>query len=315
MSHYLPNIILRNGHINTIYPTLFRKAIDVKFNRIRVVTPDDDFLDVDVLIKHKKKVAILCHGLEGSSASKYITGTASILHDSLFDIVALNYRGCSGVMNKQFRMYHSGATDDLETIINYFNDDYQEIYLVGFSLGGNLVLKYCGERSCVNSKIKSVVAISTPTDLKAGSLHLNKRSNIIYTKNFLISLKQKVRAKHRQFPDKIKIDLLDTVKTIYEFDDVYTGPVHGFKDADDYYYECSSGRFLDDIKIPGLIINAIDDPFLPLDFYPFEKVKRNKYLEMKTPKHGGHVGFVQMGKKYYWEEERIKDFLIENSEV
>jgi len=321
MGDYLPHRILRNGHINTVYPTFFRSAFDITFERMRIDTPDDDFLDLDILklnqtgVDKCKRVAILCHGLEGSSSSKYIIGTASILNDARWDVVAMNYRGCSGVINNQARMYHSGATYDLETVIKFFEEDYEEIHLVGYSLGGNLVLKYSGERNLKNSKIKSVVAISTPTNLKAGSLHLNKKSNFFYAKRFLQTLKQKVIAKHRQFPDLIELDYLKKVKTIYDFDDFYTGPFHGFNDADDYYSRCSSAQFLPTIKIPGLIINAVDDPFLPIDFYPFEEVEMNKNLMMLAPKYGGHVGFVQMGEKYYWEEEKIRDFLNEKSEV
>lgn len=313
-TEYEPTLFLKNGHINTIYASLCRPAHVLSFKREKLYTPDDDFLDLDTLFKNNRRLAILCHGLEGTSGSKYILATSSILSKNNWDIVAVNYRGCSGNINNQVRMYHSGATDDLELVVNLFKDAYREIHLVGFSLGGNLVLKYCGEADR-SQTIRSVVAISTPTNLKAGSLQLNKPSNLLYTKKFLATLKEKIRLKHAQYPEIYKVEKLNEIKTVYEFDDYYTAPIHGFKNADDYYQKCSSAQFIESIKNPGLIINALDDPFLPNAFYPFEEVRNNKLMSILSPKNGGHVGFVKFGKKYYWSEEQIKMFLEKNSEM
>ncbi len=219
-------------------------------------------------------------------------------------------------MNRQLRMYHSGATDDLATVIDQFLPVYDEVALVGFSLGGNLVLKYLGEQGASSySQIRAAVTISVPTNLEAGSLNIGKRSNFIYERKFLTSLFEKVSQKQNQYPDTEIFDDYKSIKTLYEFDDQITGPLHGYSDAKDYYTQCSSEHFIEKIKVPSLIINALDDPFLPEECYPHDRVEKNDLVEMVTPEHGGHVGFVQREKKYYWAEEMIAHFLNKKSET
>lgn len=311
---YKPSLLFKNGHFNTIYPSLLRKQRSLAFVRKKVITPDDDFLDVDFLQKGNRRIVILCHGLEGSSGSHYIIGTSGILSENGWDIAAINYRGCSGVMNKQLRMYHSGATDDLDTVISSLTSNYEEIALVGFSLGGNLVLKYCGERGTnLSTKIMACVGVSVPTDLHAGSLNISKRSNYIYEKKFMESLSLKVIAKHKQFPSSIDLSLLKGMKKLFDFDDKFTGPLHGFKNAIDYYTKCSSKSFLSNLALPTLIINALDDPFLPAECYPHIESENNRHIELLTPRNGGHVGFSGYRKKYYWNEIKITEFLNDKS--
>ena len=311
---YRPNIFFRNGHFNSIYPTLFRKKEDLSFNRFRLKTADNDFLDVDTIQNNNNKIAILCHGLEGSSNSHYIIGTAGLASSNRWDIAAINYRGCSGQMNLQRRLYHSGATDDLDVVVQYFAKEYREIALIGFSLGGNLVLKYCGERADnLSSSIRSVTGISVPCDLAAGSKHIGKPSNFIYEKKFLISLKEKVRLKEKQYPGIVDLELLKTVNKLYDFDDLFTAPLHGFIDAEDYYEQSNCKQFLSKIKIPGLIINALDDPFLPGSSYPYKESAKNRNITFIASRYGGHVGFVRPGKKYYWNEILTVDFITKQS--
>lgn len=314
--NYSPPYFLRNGHLNTIYPTLFRTNLILPYTRKRIPTPDDDFLDVDLLQNNNRKIAILCHGLEGSSQSKYIKGIAQLLHQNHWDILAMNYRTCGGEMNRQIRVYHSGATDDLQNVINSFVGDYDEISLVGFSLGGNLSLVYAGQRGeNIHSKIKAIAAVSVPTNLHDASLEILKKSNVIYHQKFLRSLRKKVKLKSAYFPEIFNDKKLERVKTLYDFDDIFTGPIGGFKDAKDYYKQCSSAQFIPEIRTPTLVINALDDPFLPDSCYPYEKVATNDYVEMLTPKYGGHVGFVQRKKPYYWSEESILAFLSKHVAV
>lgn len=309
-NEYQPSFLLKNGHFNTIYPTLFRKQQTPSFQRKRIDTPDDDFLDLDWLQNGNKRVAILCHGLEGSSSSKYIIGIANLLSQNNWDVVAMNYRSCSEEMNRQIRVYHSGATDDLQTVIDVVEKDYDEMALVGFSLGGNLSLVYTGQRGQhIHSKIKAVATASVPTNLLAGSLQILKKRNFIYHQKFLRSLREKVRIKSKDHPEVYNNEKLQRVKTLYDFDDIFTGPIGGFKDAKDYYTQCSSGQFIPKIKVPTLIINALDDPFLPKECYPYEEVQSNEYVTLLTPQYGGHVGFVQRGKEFYWSEEKILEFL------
>lgn len=307
---YAPSLLFRSGHLNTLYPSLFRKQIIPDYKRLQLETLDKDFLHVDMLKDNRNRIAVLCHGLEGSSTSNYIIGTGKLLAEQGWDIAAINYRGCSGVMNRQLRMYHSGATDDLDQVIQYLIGYYDEIALVGFSLGGNLVIKYCGERgSDLDSKIVACIAASVPLDLEAGSMHLGKSANWLYTMNFLKTLSQKVRAKHQQFPGKIDLRPMKHIKTVYDFDDAFTGPLHGFASAHDYYSQCSSKNFLNGLTIPTIIINALDDPFLPEECYP-ESYDLPSQVTAMTTKNGGHVGWVQSGKNY-WMEEIVGRFLGE----
>ena len=236
-------------------------------------------------------------------------GTASLLQRNDWDVAAYNYRFCTEDINLQLRMYHSGATDDLDTVVQHYKDHYDEIALVGFSLGGNLVLKYAGENGkSIDTKISKVIALSVPVDLGAGSINISKVHNYIYQKNFLTSLTKKIKAKHQQYPNDIDLSLLKKVKTLFDFDNIYTGPVHGFNDAWDYYTQCSSKQFIRDINIPCLIVNAQDDPFLPEECYPYQEAKDNKLVHLLVPKYGGHVGFVT-SREHYWDEEVINHFL------
>jgi predicted alpha/beta-fold hydrolase len=280
------------------------------FVRLRLNTPDDDFIDMDVLHGGYRKVAVLCHGLEGSSQSQYIQGTAGLLHANGFDIAAMNYRGCSGEANRQVRSYHSGATNDLQLVIHSVLPSYDEIYLIGFSLGGNLVLKYsCDLVYPLHDKIKRVVSVSVPIDLKGASKELLKFKNKLYAYNFLQTLKAKTKQKHRQFPDKINIDLLERVKTVWDFDEYFTSRLHDFDGAEDYYDKCNSKQFLFNCQLPTLIINAEDDPFLSKSCFPIELATRHEHLHLLMPRYGGHVGFVHYRAEHYWNEWEILHFL------
>ena len=271
---------------------------------------------MDRLSCQSRRLAILCHGLEGSSQSKYIIGTGNLLLNNGWDIAAINYRGCSGVINHNPRLYHSGATDDIHEVVSQLGDAYDEIALVGFSLGGNLVLKYAGEGVYPTAKkILCVVAISVPVDLEAGSKQISKKSNLIYEKKFLKSLHLKVKDKSSQYPDLIDPSSMKSVRTIFDFDDVYTSKLHGFKDAKDYYNKSSSKQFLSTIKTPTLIINALDDPFLPKQCYPQNEANQNKWITLLTPKFGGHVGFVSTASPFYWEEDVINQYLSQASSI
>ncbi len=312
-SDYKPNVLFRNGHINTIYASVFRKLEASSFTRKRIETQDDDFLDIDFLKNGNRKIVVLCHGLEGSSASKYIQATASLLNSNGYDIAAMNYRFCSGEINRQLRTYHSGETEDLNTLIDHILPDYDEIYLVGFSLGGNLVLNYIGEEVFpINPKIKATVGISVLVDLYGAALELSKLKNRIYTKRFLKTLAVKMKLKHKQYPNQIDIEQLKNVKRLIDFDEHFTSRLNGFRDARDYYAKTNSKQFLHQIEIPTLVINALDDPFLSKSCFPFEEARDNNYLNLMTPKFGGHVGFNALESKYLWHEEKILLFFEEN---
>ena len=307
---YKPAIIFRNKHLNTIYPTFFRKINNLTFQRERINTEDNDFIDIDWSKVSSKKLIVLLHGLEGSSNGQYIKGMCRIFNKNNWDALAMNYRGCSGEINKTIRMYHGGATDDIEFLINYIEKDYEEIALVGFSLGGNLLLKYLGDgKYKLNKKIKGAAAISVPCDLKSVMENLGRKKNLIYSKRFLKALKKKVMLKKMLLPNEISDEHLKYIKSLKDFDDKYTAPIHGFKDAYDYYEKCSCKKFLKDIKTPTLIINALDDPFLDKDCFPVDEVEINENLSLLMPKHGGHVGFSSLSEEDYWTEKKVLDFM------
>jgi uncharacterized protein len=312
-SDYSPSFFFQNQHINTIYSSLFRRLNPLQFKRRRIETLDDDFLDIDFLENGERKIVILCHGLEGSSASKYIQATAKILHENGYAIAAMNYRFCSGEINRQLVTYHSGRTEDLNAVIEEVLPHYDAVYLVGFSLGGNLVLKYTGEGIYkVHPKVKATLAISVPVDLYGSSLELQKIKNRIYTWRFLITLSKKVKLKHVQYPDRVDVKQLKRVKKLIDFDEYFTSTLNGFRDAKDYYAQANCKQFLHNIKIPSLLINALDDPFLSASCYPYEEAESNPYFNLMTPKYGGHVGFVSSNQEYYWVERQILAFIENN---
>lgn len=307
---YLPPLLFRIGHLNTLYPYIFRNIPKLDYQRERVNTPDDDFIDIDHLKSKNSRLAILCHGLEGSSTSKYILHTAKLLNDNGWDLLCMNYRGCSGEMNNKIVMYHSGFTQDLHMVVERYKSKYDSLALIGFSLGGNMVMKYMGDgHFTLSSKIKSCVGISVPCDLHAGSIQISEWQNFLYDHRFLVSLKEKIKLKKTMFPELVDLSLLKKVKTLFDFDDLYTAPIHGFQDAADYYSQCNCKQFLKNINTPSLIINAVDDPFLPDQSYPFEEAQKNENLFFIASRYGGHVGFVNFGNQPYWEEQQILNFI------
>jgi predicted alpha/beta-fold hydrolase len=306
---YKPPLFFKNRHINTIYSSLFRKTKLPSFKRKRIETLDDDFLDIDLIENGSKKIAILCHGLEGSSDSKYIQATSKLLSLNGYSVAAMNYRFCSGEINRQLATYHSGKTDDLHVVINYVLPNYDSIYLVGFSLGGNLILKYNGEALfSLSSKIKANVAISVPVDLKGSSIALKRSENILYSWRFIRTLSKKMYLKHQQFPNQLDVAPLKKVKTLTDFDNFFTSKINGFVDAEDYYLKASSKQFIPNISKPTLLINALDDPFLSESCFPISEAKENSKFYLMTPSHGGHVGFISKGD-FYWSEIQILNFL------
>ena len=307
-NQYSPPLFLFSPHLETIFPALLRRVDLKSYTRERITTPDNDFLDLDWLKQNSDKLVILSHGLEGNSTRPYIKGMAKALFEGGYDILAWNFRGCSEEMNKQLRFYHSGATDDLDVVVQHASGkNYREIFLVGFSLGGNLTLKYLGEQSS-SSKIKKAVAISVPMDLETSCRKISEASNWVYSNRFLTSLKKKITTKAAQ-KEGLDTTGIQKIKTLLEFDNRYTAPLHGFENAVDYYRKCSSINFLNDISTPTLIINTLNDPFLSKECFPSELVKNHHFVKLEILLRGGHVGFTQFNKNgLYWSEQRTLDF-------
>lgn len=312
LSSYKPPFPFKNVHLNTIYPSLLRK-VEVRFTRERIITPDGDFVDVDWIKKDQSKLVILMHGLEGSSESRYIHGMSSKASNSGFDVLVLNFRGCSGTPNKAVRSYHSGETEDINFLISdTLQGRYDKIHLVGFSLGGNVLLKYLGEKAHIlDLRISSAVAISPPCELGDCAKEIAKTKNWIYNQRFLSSLKQKVVAKKHITEGIIDYQKVMNSKNFNDFDEYYTAPIHGFASAEAYWYSCSANRCLDKIAIPTLILSALDDTFLSDSCYPYEFAKNSKAVFLETPEFGGHVGFISRSENgTYWSEKRTIEFLL-----
>lgn len=312
---HIPPFWLPNGHLQTIYPALFRKISGVVYQRERIVTPDQDFLDLDWSFSSNKshKLVILSHGLEGNSSKQYIVGMVKLLNQNGFDCLAWNFRSCSGEMNRTSGFYHSGATDDLDLIVEKgISKGYTEIHLMGFSLGGNLTLKYLGEKSRKRHvSIKKAVVFSVPMDLKACSLSIIKSENRVYMHRFLNTLRPKVTEKSRLFPDRISLEKDHLVKTLYDFDDIYTAPLHGFSDASHYYEQCSSKFFVQNIEIPTLIVNADNDPIVPGSSLPLDLIATLENVHLELSSHGGHCGFrpAHVADGVYWSERKALNFI------
>jgi len=299
--------------VQTVFPSLCRRVRGIDYRRERIETPDGDFLDLDWSGNRSSGLAILLHGLEGDSKRAYMRGMAKALNNAGLDAVCLNFRGCSGECNKRLGFYHSGETEDLHTVISHVVErhTYSDIILVGFSLGGNVILKYLGEQGRQSHpRIKKAVVFSVPCDLASSSEKINRSANGIYLKRFLRMLRKKIRMKMRIMPDAINDQGYRRIKTFKEFDDRYTAPMFGFKDAEDYWEKASCKPFLGRIFVPTLLISAADDPFLTPVCYPYEEAAVNPLLSLEVPQFGGHVGFIAFnGKGEYWSESRAVLFI------
>lgn len=298
-----------NPHLQTIFAGRFRRVDGPAYERERIETPDGDFLDLDWARVGADRAVVISHGLEGSSGRAYVRGMARALNRHGWDALAWNFRGCSGEPNRQLRLYHSGATEDLDAVVRHALPRYDRVALVGFSLGGNMTLKYLGERGA-DAPVTGAVAFSVPVDLAASSVALARWENGLYMRYFLRSLRGKVHAKAMQFPDDVDTIGLRRIRDFRGFDDRYTAPLHGFEDAEDYWRRSSSEPFLPAIRVPTLLVNAADDPFLAAPCYPTEAAQQNPDLWLEVPAHGGHVGFVtREADGAFWSERRAAEFL------
>lgn len=318
-SSYIAPKLFRNGHIQTIYPVVFRKVEGIEPERVRIDTPDDDFIDIDVCSNDNDHAVILSHGLEGSSTNPYVQGMMKKLSLQGFDVMAWNYRSCSGEMNRQRWFYNATNYDDFELVIKWaISKGYKKISLIGFSFGGSLTAFYLGDKgSMLPSEIVSAVLISAPTDIEEALSNLsNWHFGKVYSESFLGTMRKKVVQKHELMglPD-LDIEAIRKSKNFKEFDNLYTAKVNGFESAEDYYRHASSLRLLPNIKVPTLILNAANDPFLGPNSYPEKIARQNPNIFLEVPKYGGHVGFVCFKNNHYWSERRAKEFLKQTAQM
>ncbi len=313
-SNYTSPFYLFNGHLQTIVPAIFYWGKKSPYTRERINTKDDDFLDIDWIQNGHKRLALISHGLEGSSSAPYMRRLADSLSANNWDVLCWNFRGCSGELNRQPTFYHSGFTSDLDDVVHHAakTKAYNSIFLIGNSVGGNITLKYLGEQSAnILPEVKKAVVFSVPCDLESCAIELAKRSNYVYMRRFLVSLKHKIREKAKLFPVYFDLAPLSSITNFFSFDAVYTAPMFGFKDVHDYYNRASSKPFLNDIKVPTLMVTAINDPFLGKACFPYDVARQHQMLYLETPKTGGHNGFPSL-KQGYWPAKRAMAFWEES---
>ncbi|HEX8143175.1 MAG TPA: alpha/beta fold hydrolase [Pyrinomonadaceae bacterium] len=258
---------------------------------------------------------LLVHGLEGSSASRYMLGTAAKAYGLGFNVVRLNLRNCGDTEHLTPTLYNSGLSGDIRAVISELieRDRLRRIFLVGFSMSGNIVLKLAGEDAeRAPSELAGVCAVSPSVDLSSCAEAINRRANWVYQQSFLRSLRRRIRNKQRLYPQLYDTSDLHLVRTIRDFDERYTAADGGYKDADDYYRRASALPLMDFIRVPSLIIHAQDDPFIPFQPQLEASASSNPYLLLLAPQRGGHVGFVAAdgndGEDRFWAENRVVEF-------
>jgi predicted alpha/beta-fold hydrolase len=319
-SAYRPAWWLPGPHAQTIAGRLLRRPPPFPLERERIETPDDDFIDLDfepaaAPAQGPTPAVIVLHGLEGSSRRGYAFITYDALARRGLRSIGMNFRSCSGEPNRTARFYHSGETDDLRFVLRHLRTRFGPVPLaaIGFSLGGNVLLKYLGEEG-KSAELRAAVAISVPFDLAAGALVLEQSvMGRFYSRIFLESLIAKAVVKAQLFDGRCNVDRIRNARTLREFDDAATAPLHGFASAEDYYARSSSAGFLDRIRIPTLLIHSLDDPFLPPASIPRQVIDRNPNLTMILTRHGGHVGFISGAPwaPIFWAEAEAARFVAE----
>ncbi len=308
MSEYRAPWWLPGGHLQTLVAAL-APAPRVAFSRERWDTPDGDFIDVDWAGDARAaRLLVLFHGLEGSSASHYARALAAYAADRGWRFALPHFRGCSGVLNRLPRAYHSGDSDEVDWMLKRFAQGGAAVYPVGVSLGGNVLLKWLGERGTQAARlVRRAAAISAPIDLAASGNALDRGFNrLSYTRAFLATLKAKVFAKLALKQLRVDERRLARARTLREFDDLFTAPLHGFRDADDYWARAASAPWLSRIAVPTLVLNARNDPFLPAAALERATREASPELVLEFPRTGGHAGFPGRDR---WLARRVLDFL------
>jgi uncharacterized protein len=319
MSHYVPKKRLANGHLMTMYAWARPRRFP------RLPAPADRLFDVapaTQVLAHchwqpdpsARPALLALHGLEGSSTAHYMRGLADKAWASGFNVILLNQRNCGGTERLAAGLYHSGLTADADHVIREISavDGIEQVVVAGYSLGGNLALKLAGDYGDRPPReLRGICAISPVVELGDCVAALERRQNFIYQWNFVRGLKGRMRRKAECCPGRFPLEPLARIRTVREFDEVYTAPHFGFRDASDYYHRASAMRVIDRVRVPGLIVTAEDDPFVPAAIFRDPKVTGNPHLQVIITGHGGHCAFVaesRNGDDGYWAESTIVNF-------
>lgn len=318
VEEYVPHPRLRNGHVMTLWawgrPRRFPRLPPAERRLFRVAP------DVQVLAHchwhpspEKRPTLVALHGLEGSSTAHYMRGLSDKAWAAGFNVVCLNQRNCGGTEHLSATLYHSGLTDDVDVALRELAaDGLGEFAVAGYSLGGNLALKLAGEYGDTPPvPLRAVVAVSPVMDLPRCVDALERRSNVIYQWNFVRNLKARMRRKAAAWPGRFSLEPLSRIRTVRDFDEAYTAPHFGFRDAGDYYYRAAALRVVDRIRVPTLIVTAADDPFVPPESFLDRAVTGNPSIELRLLPHGGHCAFVSASNGVhdgYWAEHQAVRF-------
>ncbi len=311
-STYEPSWLFRNCHIQTILPSVLRKVTPLPYVRKTVTTKDGDILFVDTVVKSTNKNAvIIIHGMEGHTDRPYMQGIGNILSENSIDIFAMNMRGCGGE-NRTKKLYNAGLIDDLDDVMAYVDNaySYESLFIVGFSLGGNVVLNFIASeylKKYPNCKAAGVVSV--PINLAGCAEELNRWYNRIYRKIFLKDFYQKISNKEKQFPELLCDETFKKIETIQDYDTEFTAPLGGYRDCEDYYTSVSALKIISDIELPFMFMSSLDDPFLEINSFPIDQLKHKDNALFVLTEKGGHVGFYHSPwDTYYYHEERIADY-------
>ncbi len=310
---FVPAWWCRGPHRQTLWPFLVRRIPRVELRRERLELPDGDFLDLDWSINGSGPIVIILHGLEGSSDSKYARGLLKAVHDHGWRGVVMHFRGCSDEPNRLPRSYHSGETGDLAHVVDLLHRREPEtpLFVVGFSLGGNVLLKWLGQTGA-QTPVNAAVAVSVPFLLAESAKRLDQGFSRVYQWGLMRSMRDAVAEKRRRMKLPLKIEDLSALRTFRDFDEHITAPLHGFNGADDYYERSSSRQYLKGIQVPTLIIQSRDDPFMTEAVIP-QDGELSPAIELELYDNGGHVGFIGGAWPWqpeYWLEGRVLRHLV-----
>jgi len=314
---YSPAWWIPGGHLQTLWGKLFRRQTPAPTVLERWNTPDGDFLEMHrVSAKHDAPRVLLLHGLEGTVRSHYAQALLNEAARRGWGADLLIFRSCGSELNLTRRFYHSGETSDVAFVLDKIVDEFPASLLAvaGVSLGGNVLLKFLGERGeALPPQLKAAAAISVPFDLARSSKRINRGFSKFYQRFFLNSLRKKAREKAQRFPDLAARDRIAALRTLEDFDNLITGPLHGFRDAQDYYARSSSLPYLTKIKLKTLLFSAVDDPMLPPEVLDEvrDAARDNPALEVDFVERGGHAGFITGSvpwRPFYYAEHRVGEF-------
>lgn len=308
-SNYRPPAYLFNGHLQTIAPFFGVKGNSTIYQTEKLELPDGDFLELDWIMGGHEKLMVICHGLEGNSRSHYVQQMALHFSTLGWDILAIHARSCGREMNRLPVLYHGGATNDIDAVVTKYAEKYNSSVLVGFSLGGNMLLNFVA-RHPTPANLRAIATFSVPCDLQKSEQQIDRLINRVFAKKFLLKLKNKVRKLEAHHPRIYDINMLDGITSIQSFTANFTAPFSGFNSVDDFY---SSGSCLDSlmkIRLPTLVMNAQNDPFLSDTSYPKDLASTSDYIFLDMPKRGGHSAFP-LTMTESWMPNRLEKFLSE----